>query len=138
LKKGLTVFLTTPTSRDQNVETIIKEIKPSVNSNNRSITAIVDFENPGTWVPGASTQARIILSTYQNAVVLPQLAVVRRSIGDVVYLIQNDIAVEQPVDTGLEKDGFIHIRSGLKNGDIVALDGAGFLTNGTQIKINND
>ena len=138
LKKGLTVFLTTPTSRDQNVETIIKEIKPSVNSNNRSITAIVDFENPGTWVPGASTQARITLSTYQNAVVLPQLAVVRRSIGDVVYLIQNDIAVEQPVDTGLEKDGFIHIRSGLKNGDIVALDGAGFLTNGTQIKINND
>jgi len=138
LKKGLTVFLTTPTSKDQNVETIIKEIKPSVNSNNRSITAIVDFENPGTWIPGASTQARIILSTYQDAVVLPQLAVVRRSVGDVVYLILNNIAVEQPVDTGLQKDGFIHIRSGLKNGDIVALDGAGFLTNGTQIKINND
>jgi len=138
LKKGLKVFLTTPTSKDQNVETIIKEVKPSVNSNNRSITAIVDFDNPGSWVPGASTQAKIILSTYQDAVVLPQLAVVRRSIGDVVYLIQNDTAVEQQVDTGLEKDGFIHIKSGLKHGDIVALDGAGFLTNGTQIKINND
>ena len=138
LKKGLKVFLTTPTSRDQNVETIIKEIKPNVNSNNRSITAIVDFDNPGSWVPGASTQARIILSTYEDAVVLPQLAVVRRSIGDVVYLIQNDTAVEQQVDTGLEKDGFIHIKSGLKHGDIVALDGAGFLTNGTQILINND
>ena len=138
LKKGLKVFLTTPTSKDQNVETIIKEIKPSVNSNNRSITAIVDFDNPGSWVPGASTQARIILSTYEDAVVLPQLAVVRRSIGDVVYLIQNDTAVEQQVDTGLEKDGFIHIKSGLKHGDIVALDGAGFLTNGTQILINND
>ena len=138
LKKGLKVFLTTPTSKDQNVETIIKEVKPSVNSNNRSITAIVDFDNPGSWVPGASTQARIILSTYQDAVVLPQLAVVRRSIGDVVYLIQNDTAVEQQVDTGLEKDGFIHIKSGLKHGDIVALDGAGFLTNGTQILINND
>ena len=138
LKKGLKVFLTTPTSKDQNVETIIKEIKPSVNSNNRSITAIVDFDNPGSWVPGASTQARIILSTYQDAVVLPQLAVVRRSIGDVVYLIQNGTAVERQVDTGIEKDGFIHIKSGLKHGDIVALDGAGFLTNGTQIKINND
>ena len=138
LKKGLKVFLTTPTSRNQNVETIIKEIKPNVNSNNRSITAIVDFDNPGSWVPGASTQARIILSTYEDAVVLPQLAVVRRSIGDVVYLIQNDTAVEQQVDTGLEKDGFIHIKSGLKHGDIVALDGAGFLTNGTQILINND
>ena len=138
LKKGLKVFLTTPTSKDQNVETIIKEVKPSVNSNNRSITAIVDFDNPGSWVPGASTQARIILSTYQDAVVLPQLAVVRRSIGDVVYLIQNDTAVERQVDTGIEKDGFIHIKSGLKHGDIVALDGAGFLTNGTQILINND
>ena len=138
LKKGLKVFLTTPTSKDQNVETIIKEIKPNVNSNNRSITAIVDFDNPGSWVPGASTQARIILSTYQDAVVLPQLAVVRRSIGDVVYLIQNGTAVERQVDTGIEKDGFIHIKSGLKHGDLVALDGAGFLTNGTQILINND
>ena len=138
LKKGLKVFLTTPTSKDQNVETIIKEVKPSVNSNNRSITAIVDFDNPGSWVPGASTQARIILSTYEDAVVLPQLAVVRRSIGDVVYLIQNGTAVERQVDTGIEKDGFIHIKSGLKHGDIVALDGAGFLTNGTQILINND
>ena len=138
LKKGLKVFLTTPTSKDQNVETIIKEIKPNVNSNNRSITAIVDFDNPGSWVPGASTQARIILSTYEDAVVLPQLAVVRRSIGDVVYLIQNGTAVERQVDTGIEKDGFIHIKSGLKHGDIVALDGAGFLTNGTQILINND
>ena len=138
LKKGLKVFLTTPTSKDQNVETTIKEIKPNVNSNNRSITAIVDFDNPGSWVPGASTQARIILSTYEDAVVLPQLAVVRRSIGDVVYLIQNGTAVERQVDTGIEKDGFIHIKSGLKHGDIVALDGAGFLTNGTQILINND
>ena len=138
LKKGLKVFLTTPTSIDQNVETVIKEMKPNVNSNNRSITAIVDFDNPGSWVPGASTQARIILSTYQDALVLPQLAVVRRSVGDVVYLIQNDTAVEQQVDTGIEKDGLVHIKSGLKKGDIVALDGAGFLTNGTQIKINND
>ena len=138
LKKGLKVFLTTPTSIDQNVETVIKEIKPNVNSNNRSITAIVDFDNPGSWVPGASTQARIILSTYQDALVLPQLAVVRRSVGDVVYLIQNDTAVEQQVVTDIGKDGLVHIKSGLKNGDIVALDGAGFLTNGTQIKINND
>ena len=138
LKKGLKVFLTTPTSIDENVETVIKEIKPNVNSNNRSITAIVDFDNPGSWVPGASTQARIILSTYQDALVLPQLAVVRRSVGDVVYLIQNDTAVEQQVDTGIEKDGLVHIKSGLKKGDIVALDSAGFLTNGTQIKINND
>ncbi|MDG2297823.1 MAG: efflux RND transporter periplasmic adaptor subunit [Gammaproteobacteria bacterium] len=138
LKKGLKVFLTTPTSIDENVETVIKEMKPNVNSNNRSITAIVDFDNPGSWVPGASTQARIILSTYQDALVLPQLAVVRRSVGDVVYLIQNDTAVEQQVDTGIEKGGLVHIKSGLKNGDIVALDGAGFLTNGTQITINND
>ena len=103
-----------------------------MNSNNRSITAIVDFDNPGSWVPGASTQARIILSTYQDALVLPQLAVVRRSVGDVVYLIQNDTAVEQQVDTGIEKDGLVHIKSGLKKGDIVALDGAGFFLSPTE------
>ena len=70
LKKGLDVYLTTPTSIDQLIETTIKDIKPDVNSNSRSITAIVDFENPGSWVPGASTQATITLSSIKNALVL--------------------------------------------------------------------
>ena len=138
LKKGLDVYLTTPTSIDQLIETTIKDIKPDVNSNSRSITAIVDFENPGSWVPGASTQATITLSTIKNALVLPQLSVVRRSIGNVVFLVNEDRVVQRSVSTGLQKNGLVHIISGLKKGDIVALDGAGFLTNGSEISINND
>ena len=138
LKKGLSVYLTTPTSIDQLIETTIKDIKPDINANSRSITAIVDFENPGSWVPGASTQATIILSTVKNALVLPQLSVVRRSNGNVVYLLNENTVLERSVNTGLEKNGLIQITSGLRKGDIVALDGAGFLTNGSVININND
>jgi RND family efflux transporter MFP subunit len=138
LKKGLDVYLTTPTSIDQLIETTIKDIKPDVNSNSRSITAIVDFENPGSWVPGASTQATITLSTIKNALVLPQLSVVRRSIGNVVFLVNENRVVQRSVSTGLQKNGLVQIISGLKKGDIVALDGAGFLTNGSEISINND
>ena len=138
LKKGLDVYLTTPTSIDQLIETTIKDIKPDVNSNSRSITAIVDFENPGSWVPGASTQATITLSTIKNALVLPQLSVVRRSIGNVVFLVNENRVVQRSVITGLQKNGLVQIISGLKKGDIVALDGAGFLTNGSEISINND
>ena len=138
LKKGLDVYLTTPTSIDQLIETTIKDIKPDVNSNSRSITAIVDFENPGSWVPGASTQATITLSTIKNALVLPQLSVVRRSIGNVVFLVNENRVVQRSVSTGLQKNGLVHIISGLNKGDIVALDGAGFLTNGSEISINND
>ena len=138
LKKGLDVYLTTPTSIDQLIETTIKDIKPDVNSNSRSITAIVDFENPGSWVPGASTQATITLSTIKNALVLPQLSIVRRSIGNVVFLVNENRVVQRSVITGLQKNGLVQIISGLKKGDIVALDGAGFLTNGSEISINND
>ena len=138
LKKGLSVYLTTPTSIDQLIETTIKDIKPDINANSRSITAIVDFENPGSWVPGASTQATIILSTVKNALVLPQLSVVRRSNGNVVYLLNENTVLERSVNIGLEKNGLIQITSGLRKGDIVALDGAGFLTNGSVININND
>ena len=111
LKKGLSVYLTTPTSIDQLIETTIKDIKPDINANSRSITAIVDFENPGSWVPGASTQATIILSTVKNALVLPQLSVVRRSNGNVVYLLNENTVLERSVNTGLEKNGLIQITS---------------------------
>ena len=54
LKKGLEVRITSPTNPDEIVISKIKDIKPNIDSRNKSLTTIIDFENPGTWLPGAS------------------------------------------------------------------------------------
>ena len=137
LKKGLEVHITSPTNPDEVVVSEIKDIKPNIDARNKSLTAIINFENPGTWIPGASSRATVVFSKFEDAIVVPQISVVRRSIGEVVYLVKGNTVKEAPVKTGLRKEGFIQILKGVKLDDEIVKDGAGFLTNDSEIEVIN-
>ena len=137
LKKGLEVRITSPTNPDEIVISKIKDIKPNIDSRNKSLTTIIDFENPGTWLPGASSRATVVFSKFENAIVVPQISVVRRSIGEVIYVVKGDSVKETPVKTGLRKEGYIQILEGITLNDEIVKDGAGFLTDSSIIEIVN-
>ena len=137
LKKGLEVRITSPTNPDEIVISKIKDIKPNIDSRNKSLTTIIDFENPGTWLPGASSRATVVFSKFENAIVVPQISVVRRSIGEVIYVVKGDSVKETPVKTGLRKEGYIQILEGITLNDEIVKDGAGFLADSSVIEIVN-
>ena len=137
LKKGLEVRITSPTNPDEIVISKIKDIKPNIDSRNKSLTTIIDFENPGTWLPGASSRATVVFSKFENAIVVPQISVVRRSIGEVIYVVKGDSVKETLVKTGLRKEGYIQILEGIRLNDEIVKDGAGFLADSSIIEIVN-
>jgi membrane fusion protein (multidrug efflux system) len=53
----------------------------------------------------------------------------------VVYLIVDGKAQQQVVEVGSKQRGMIEITAGLKGGETVALDGAGFLSNGAAVNV---
>jgi RND family efflux transporter MFP subunit len=135
LKPGLTVRLTSAAAGDSVVTAKISEVQPNINPSNRSLAVIVDFENPGTWLPGASVRADVVLETRPAAIMVPQTAVVRRPAGDVVYVVANGKAREQLVRRGRRNGALLEITTGLAGNETVAVDGAGFLTNGAAVKV---
>jgi len=137
LKKGLEVRITSPTNPDEVVISKIRDIKPNIDPRNKSLTTIIDFENPGTWLPGASSRATVVFSKFQNAIVVPQISVVRRSIGEVIYVVKGNTVKETPVITGLRKEGYVQILEGITLNDEIVKDGAGFLTDSSIIEIVN-
>jgi RND family efflux transporter MFP subunit len=138
LKPGLTVRLTSAAATGPPVTAKIGELQPGVNRNNRSLTVIVDFTNPGDWRPGASVRADVVLETRANALMVPQVAVVRRPAGDVLYVINANKVREQLVRRGQRNGKLVEILEGLKGGEKIAVDGAGFLTNGATVAIAAD
>jgi len=137
LKKGLEVRITSPTDPNEVVVSNIRDIKPNIDTRNKSLTTIIDFENPGNWLPGASSSATVIFSKFENAIVVPQISVVRRSVGEVIYVVNGDVVKETPVKTGLRKEGYIQILEGITIEDEIVKDGAGFLTDSSIIEIIN-
>jgi membrane fusion protein, multidrug efflux system len=135
LKPGLKVRLTTPTSKTV-VDTEIKELKPLITEGNRTIDVIADVNNAAGWQPGASVTGTVILGEQPTAMMVPEQSVVLRPAGEVVYVVRDGKAHQAIVKTGLRQSGLIEVLSGLKENELVVVDGAGFLTDNAPVKIS--
>lgn len=135
LAVGQAVRLTSPVDPDAATEGKVSEIRPVVTSGSRSIDVIVNKNNPGGWMPGASVTGSVLLLSRQAAVLVPSLCVVLRPAGEVVYVITGDMARAVPVQTGVRLDGMVEITSGLKGDETLAADGASYLSDGAAVKV---
>lgn len=137
LRPGLTVELNSPAAPDRVVEATITELRPMIGAT-RAVMVLAEFNNPGGWRPGASVNGAVIVETRENSVLAPEISVVHRPVGQVVYVIEDDKAVQRLVRTGHRQNGRIEILEGLDGGERIVADGAGFMTDGATISIRDD
>ena len=136
LRPGLKVRLVSPAAQQHPIEARIDEIRPTVGVANRALDAIVNFQNEGAGLRGGgSVNARIVVATREGALMLPEESVVLRPAGKVVYVVREGRAEQRLVETGLKQDGLYEILKGIAPGDVVAVDGAGFLTQGAVVTL---
>jgi len=136
IKPGLKVVLSPPAAPERALEARIDEIKPTLGTNNRALDAIVKIRGEGTLFRGGGTvNARIVTSSLDGALMVPEQSVVLRPAGKVVYAIEGNVARQRVVETGMRQDGWQQILKGLNAGEMVAADGAGFLTDGAAVTV---
>jgi RND family efflux transporter MFP subunit len=135
LKVGMPVRLSSPLSPGEAIAAVVEDIRPTVGETNRAIDVIARVDNPGALKAGGSVDAAVVTGRREQAVVVPEQAVVLRPAGKVVYLIAEGKARQQIVEVGSKQRGLIEITGGLHGGETVALDGAGFLTDGAAVNV---
>lgn len=135
LAKGLPVKLTSPQAPGKVFEGRIADIRPSVAEGSRAIDVLVDLEGDGQLKAGGTVNAAVRIAARDDALVVPEQSVVLRPAGKVVYVVAEGKAQQRVVQVGAKRGGRIEILSGIKEGDVVALDGAGFLTNGANVAV---
>ena len=113
----------------------VTELQPSIGLGSRAVMAIVDLEDPGKLRPKATLSGKVLVETRKNAVMVPNISLVRRPAGNLVYVINGNIAEARVVKTGYRENGLIQILSGLEGNETVATDGAAFLTDGARVQV---
>ena len=87
--------------------------------------------------PGEFVNARLILSTRENAVTVPAQTVMQGPEGPYVYIIKPDETVERhSVQVAATQDGLAIIEKGLSAGDRVVVSGQYRLTDGTKVALS--
>lgn len=137
LAAGQVVRLSTFDDPSRTTHGQIREIRPALNATTQTRDVIVAVPG-GNWRPLGSIRGEVTLGVRQGARVVPEQAVVLRPAGSVIYVIENDRAVERAVTTGVARDGYVEIVRGAQGGETVAVDGASLLSSNAKIKIREN
>ena len=71
----------------------------------------------------------------RQALAVPQVAVVERPAGSTVYVLAGEQVQARVVHTGIRQDGWVELLDGVKAGELLAVDGAGFLSDKAKVKV---
>jgi len=99
------------------------------------LKAQFDNADEPLW-PGAFVNARIVLSTRQNAVTVPAEAVMQGPTGPYVYVLgDDDTAQRRIVAVAATQEGLAVVSRGLQAGERIVVEGQYRLTDGAKVKI---
>ena len=133
LKPGLPIELKSPIVEEK-IIVKIAELKPKLISDSLAIDVIADIVKQPNWQAGGSVRGTVIFKEISNLSV-PEQSIILRPAGQVVYVIKNNVAFEKAVQIGITQNGITEITSGLELDEIVAVDGAAYLTDEAKINI---
>ena len=125
----------------------VRRVGNTINPNNRSFSIQVTVPNEnGMLKPNQIATLKLNDYTAENAVIIPENALLKNAQGQSVVFIYNEkeatednigIAKRQIVETGYTYNSQVEITSGLKAGETLIVEGAKNLRDGQEVKIRN-
>jgi membrane fusion protein (multidrug efflux system) len=104
----------------------IESIDANVDPLNRSLKVRATFPNinDGELRPGLFGRIKLLISSHEDVLMVPDSAVETRGTREYVYLVKNGVAVATPVKVGGRNGKMVEIQSGLEPEDTVVFVGS--------------
>jgi membrane fusion protein (multidrug efflux system) len=117
----------------------IYAIEPSVDEQTRTVLLRARIPNPGARLkPGMFARVNLVLETRENALLVPEQALVPRGNDRFVFRLLDGKAVQTKVEIGLRRPGDVEIVKGLKAGEAIVTDGQLRLQDGSAVTVIAD
>jgi membrane fusion protein (multidrug efflux system) len=121
---------------EQEFEGEIYAIEPQIDPQSRSVNLRGVSPNPdGKLLPGQFARISLILDTYDEAIMIPNEAVVPELNGKKVWVVENGKVSTKAVTTGIRNERNIQVLEGLNSGDTVITTGLLQIRQGMDINV---
>ncbi len=139
VKLGTPLTFTTEAAPGTEFHAVVRELNPSLDSKNRSLTAEARLvENDSRLRPGMFVQVRLVTERASEAIMIPKQAVYTVAGLTKIFAIRNGKAVEFRITPGRESDGWVEVPpSQIQPGDAIAVSNVPMLVNNSEVRIKN-
>jgi len=133
--RGMTVSLFDRDLKNQLADGKLLTVDNVVDPTTGTVKLKAEFENDKSALyPNQFVNARLLVETRKDAIIIPLAAVQQSPTTTFVYVIGKDDTVEQrDVKTGPSEGDEVVIEDGVKEGDVVVVEGVDKLTDGAKV-----
>ena len=113
----------------------IKEISISANPQTKLYAVDISIVQDVAITEGVFADLTFYTDKREDVIAVPTHAIIQKASGAFVFVEEDGIAVEIPVETGLADTAYTEITSGLMGGETLVTTGQSYLKNGGAIRI---
>jgi len=136
LQIGQKVEVNVPAAFSEYINSTISYISPSADPRSQLYPVKVYIDNVDKKIrPGMNGQVKLNMDQVESALVIKGNAVLDKDEKKVVYIVEDNIAIEKIVTIGLDTGDYVEIKKGIKEGDNVIVKGQHYIENGGIVKV---
>lgn len=113
----------------------VRRVSPTLSTTTRTTKVEIHVDNDDRQLrPGMSADVRVVAKHVDDALVVPESALVVTEDRLEAYIVLDYRARAVPITIGIHQDGFVQIENGLEEGDLVITKGQFLVKNGDQVQ----
>lgn len=110
-------------------------VKPFVNPVSRTFLVKIEIPNPEMLLKsGMFARVKIEVKSIKNALLVPMKAVLQRGGRNIAFVVENGVAKKRELKTGISDEKMIQVLAGLREGELVIVEGNYGMIDGTRVK----
>ena len=136
IQRGFKVYITSYTQPLDTLLGSITQISPQIDPDARTFTCFVEIDNnEKILLPGMFVKADLVVNSSEKTIVIPKDIITTRNRDQIVYVVENGVAYERVITTGLQNQNNIEVNSGIDAGESLVSKGFETLRNESKVKI---
>lgn len=115
----------------------VEAVSPIINPEDRTCAVHIAVENPQEEIkPGMHAEVEIAADIYKDRLLVPQEAVLVRGGRKLVFTVEEGLAKWRYIEVGLENKDYAEILDGVKEGEMVIVEGHFTLAHDARVQVN--
>ena len=136
IERGYKVYVTSYTTTADTLLGTITQISPAIDAEARTFLCFVEVDNrEQTLLPGMFVKADLVVNSAEEVIVIPKDIIMSRNRNQIVYVVEQGVASERIITTGLQNASSVEVKMGLLKGESIVNSGFETLRDQSRVRI---